>query len=109
MMQITTKSTTQLVLDPVCGMRIDPATAAASTEHQGEIVYFCSNGCLGKFKLSPESYFKGTGAESPSCCGTTLDHGHKAAAPASAHPAAAGAVDIEYTCPMHPEIVKIGP
>lgn len=37
----------QTVLDPVCGMTIDPQTAAGKYEYNGETFYFCSPGCLG--------------------------------------------------------------
>ncbi|MCI4347670.1 MAG: YHS domain-containing protein [Thermoplasmata archaeon] len=33
------------VKDPVCGMLVDPAHAAASGVYRGETVYFCSVGC----------------------------------------------------------------
>ena len=42
--------------DPVCGMTVDPATAAGSYEHQGQTYYFCSIGCLEDFRDDPESY-----------------------------------------------------
>src|SRR6187401_3014000 len=45
-----------LALDPVCGMRIDPAKAAGSTEFQGRTIYFCSQGCLKKFAADPGRY-----------------------------------------------------
>jgi len=31
--------------DPVCGMMVDPATAAASGKYGGQTIYFCSAGC----------------------------------------------------------------
>jgi adenylate cyclase len=34
-----------LVIDPVCGMRIDADDAAATVEHEGQTYYFCSEGC----------------------------------------------------------------
>jgi YHS domain-containing protein len=34
-----------MVTDPVCGMEIDSAAAAASEEYQGKTYYFCSEGC----------------------------------------------------------------
>ncbi|MGH9250988.1 MAG: heavy metal translocating P-type ATPase, partial [Acidimicrobiales bacterium] len=42
-------ATTAAVTDPVCGMRIDPATAAASVELEGTIYWFCSTGCRDAF------------------------------------------------------------
>jgi Cu+-exporting ATPase len=44
------------VKDPVCGMDIDPATAAATTEHEGTTFYFCSEGCHQKFVAEPTRY-----------------------------------------------------
>jgi Cu+-exporting ATPase len=44
------------VKDPVCGMMIDPAGAAASVEHQGKTYYFCSPSCHQQFVESPEKF-----------------------------------------------------
>jgi P-type Cu+ transporter len=44
------------VEDPVCGMEIDPATAAASEEWQGTTYYFCSAACHQRFVAAPEQY-----------------------------------------------------
>jgi Cu+-exporting ATPase len=68
------------VLDPVCGMTVDPATAKHTAEHGGETFYFCSAGCKAKFEADPGAYL------------------HKASAPPPASPG------VIYTCPMHPEI-----
>ena len=73
-------------LDPVCGMTVDPQSAAGSVQHGGETYYFCSKHCLHAFKADPAKYLTKAGPE----------HGL----------AAAGA---QYTCPMHPEIVQDGP
>ena len=48
----------QLVTDPVCGMHIDPATAAGQWDHKGTRYYFCNPGCLQKFKADPEKYLQ---------------------------------------------------
>ena len=45
-----------LVTDPVCGMSIDPKTAAATREHDGTTFYFCSAGCAEKFDADPHRY-----------------------------------------------------
>src|SRR6476659_1356391 len=37
-------------IDPICGMRVDPEKAAGSFEHDGTTYYFCSKGCLEKYK-----------------------------------------------------------
>jgi Uncharacterized conserved protein len=42
--------------DPVCGMSVDPATAAASVEHEGRTYYFCGKGCAKSFSADPGKY-----------------------------------------------------
>jgi Cu+-exporting ATPase len=42
--------------DPVCGMSVDPATAAATADHAGRTYYFCSAGCRDKFVAQPQRY-----------------------------------------------------
>ncbi len=44
------------VHDPVCGMDIDPATAAGSMEYEGTTYYFCSTSCLERFKAKPDAF-----------------------------------------------------
>jgi P-type Cu+ transporter len=45
-----------MVTDPVCGMEIDPATAAASEDYQGKTYHFCSQACHQRFVAAPEQY-----------------------------------------------------
>ena len=79
--------------DPVCGMSVDPAKAAGSHSHGGRTYYFCSRGCIEKFKKEPDRYFPGQqGAHAPS---------ERPAGP-EALPASPAATI--YTCPMHPEV-----
>ena len=42
--------------DPVCGMMVDPATAAASYDYKGKTYYFCAVGCKVAFEKNPERY-----------------------------------------------------
>jgi Cu+-exporting ATPase len=44
------------VKDPVCGMTVNPATAAGKAEYQGGTYYFCNPGCEARFRASPEKY-----------------------------------------------------
>lgn len=44
------------VRDPVCGMRIDPADAAAEEEYEGRTYHFCSARCHVAFREEPEAY-----------------------------------------------------
>jgi P-type Cu+ transporter len=82
--------------DPVCGMMVDPEKAAGKVEHDGKTYYFCSVRCVERFRNEPEKFLAAPG---------TAGMEHKAA------PAAVPAVakNVRYTCPMHPEIVQIGP
>ena len=45
-----------LAKDPVCGMSVDPATAAAAREYNGTAYYFCNPGCAAKFEQNPTQY-----------------------------------------------------
>ena len=78
-----------VVTDPVCGMKVDPATSKHRLEHGGTTFHFCSAGCRAKFEADPEKYLK-----------------PKEAVAALATAPRKGAI---YTCPMHPEIRQEGP
>ncbi len=43
-------------IDPVCGMEVDPKTAAGSSEYKGKTYYFCAPGCKASFDKDPEKY-----------------------------------------------------
>ncbi|MBR7618683.1 heavy metal translocating P-type ATPase [Phenylobacterium sp. 20VBR1] len=75
------------VIDPVCGMTVDPLTTPHHAEHGGHDFHFCSAGCRTKFQADPVRYLEPTAA-------------------ASEPPANPGAI---YTCPMHPQIRQPGP
>jgi Cu+-exporting ATPase len=42
--------------DPVCGMDVDPASAAGTEEYEGKTYYFCSQSCLERFRAEPQRY-----------------------------------------------------
>jgi P-type Cu+ transporter len=42
--------------DPVCGMKVDPKSAAGQAQHQGKTYFFCSAGCKAKFEKNPGQY-----------------------------------------------------
>ncbi len=44
------------VVDPVCGMKVDPSSAAASAQHDGNTYYFCSEHCANSFRAEPRKY-----------------------------------------------------
>src|SRR5437868_4348064 len=47
-----------LVTDPVCGMRVDPATSKHRLDHDGRTFHFCSAGCRTKFAADPQKYLR---------------------------------------------------
>ena len=103
--------------DPVCGMAVDPARAAAQAGHGGKTYYFCCAGCAGKFRAAPEEYLSAKVSHAmPRDSG--LVQFSRAGAPA-ASPALAGAHENlqsseglaakpaatnAYVCPMDPEV-----
>jgi len=50
--------------DPVCGMEVDPKTAAGKSEYKGTAYYFCAPGCKREFDKNPEKYASSTRKES---------------------------------------------
>jgi Cu+-exporting ATPase len=44
--------------DPVCGMNVDPAKAAGTSDYEGRTYYFCSNGCKATFDARPKEFVK---------------------------------------------------
>lgn len=82
-------STTQasaLVIDPVCGMQVDPSSTSHHASVAGSNYHFCSARCRERFTANPEKYLQPTTAPTA--------------------PAPAGTF---YTCPMHPEVQQEGP
>lgn len=75
-------------IDPVCGMTVDPASAAGSHQHDGNIYYFCNPSCLQRFKAEPTKFLGDAKASEP---------------------LAPGSDQVEYICPMDPEISQRGP
>jgi len=77
----------EIVRDPVCGMQVDTRTARFRHEIGDSIYYFCSQGCLDKFRADPDRY---------------LNPGEQA-------PAGGAPPGTIWTCPMHPQIRRDGP
>ena len=48
----------QTVVDPVCGMTVEPHTARHRAQHAGHPYYFCSAGCKTKFEADPAKYLE---------------------------------------------------
>ena len=45
-------------IDPVCGMEVDPKTAANKSNYQGKTYYFCSQEDKKAFDKEPQKYVK---------------------------------------------------
>ena len=71
--------------DPVCGMKA-AANPEKSATYQSKVYYFCSTGCVTKFKADPDRYLSAVKK-----------------APRDAD------MQVIYTCPMDPEIKQMGP
>ena len=96
------------VLDPVCGMMVDPQKSASQVEHGGKFYHFCSKRCAERFKQEPEKVLTAPGTAGMKH--NVLSPAHNSQEhPQAAIPAAEEAKTARYTCPMHPQIVQIGP
>ncbi len=71
--------------DPVCGMEVDPTQAAGSYVYRGVKYYFCNPRCLERFRQNPERHLTARSEPPPQSS------------------------DAYYTCPMHPEVRRLGP
>jgi len=121
------------VADPVCGMRVNPDSAAANHHYMGQTYFFCSLHCLQRFRAEPSRYLASldqlvsdTPAPSPSSQPEDKSHlytcpMHPEVMQASPEPCPKCGMAVqpmktidpatrtEYTCPMHPEIVREEP
>ncbi len=84
--QMTTAPETSLK-DPVCGMTVTPESSVEQYDFEDETFYFCSKSCLDKFRRNPSDFL-----------------GEK-----KEEIVVAESEGVEYTCPMHPEVVQDKP
>ncbi|GAB4472572.1 MAG: heavy metal translocating P-type ATPase [Burkholderiaceae bacterium] len=103
-----------MATDPVCGMTVDPKSAAGSAQLRGTTYWFCSARCLAKFNEDPQRF---VGSAPPPGHGPS-GHAHAHRAAAARHAASAGTGEAPalretvapepgatiYTCPMHPQV-----
>ncbi len=126
----THPTSTSSSVDPVCGMKVDPATARFKSQHAGKDYFFCCAGCLDKFRGNPEKILSappkpmgsglvtlGTPTAPPPLSGkaVAISQSNVGAVAGSAHAVstaaerAAGGDSRLYICPMCPEVRQIGP
>lgn len=90
----------QTVVDPVCGMSIDPRTAVDHQEHLGTTYYFCNPSCARRFRAEPARFTAGHTSHEP-------DHLVSLSAAADVHQSSGQRTAArQYTCPMHPEVMS---
>lgn len=103
--------------DPVCGMTVDPARAAAQVVYAGKAYYFCCAGCADKFRAEPAKYLSTVAPAATGNDSSLLQFSRArtaGAAPvlavssenthASGRTVVKSAVANSYVCPMDPEI-----
>ncbi len=100
--QASTPATATMNRDPVCGMEVKPDSPHRFEDETGTHL-FCCAGCLAKFRESPERYRQSRGE---SHAGGYGQHAPKAVTPVTP---VAPAARQEWTCPMHPEVVRDRP
>jgi P-type Cu+ transporter len=105
------------VVDPVCGMTIDPADAVGHIDYQGQTYFFCAESCLQRFKADPARYVESgqppvesallvaRGTHSPDFQQPSSPRTSPIPTPDSRIPVGS----TKWTCPMHPEIVRDAP
>jgi Cu+-exporting ATPase len=95
-------------------MAVDPSKAAARIDHDGRTYYFCSKGCAARFQNQPDKFLAAAGTAGmapPPAVHGQVEPANLASEPSKSKSSAtsAPAGGIRYTCPMHPQIVQIGP
>ena len=85
--------------DPVCGMSVNPESAAGHDRHEGQDYFFCSQHCLERFRSDPNRYL----APALTQLAPTLTRPSTEVGPPPSSP------NQEYTCPMHPEVLRKQP
>src|SRR5688500_12661726 len=95
------------VIDPVCGMTVDPARTAGKQKHGDETYYFCSRRCMVKFIADPDTFLKEPRQRDAHMHGAParpVDHPAETPQPADQHHDAR-----VYVCPMDPEVRESKP
>jgi Cu+-exporting ATPase len=106
--------------DPICGMEVDPKSAAEKHEHNGQTYYFCSQHCLAKFKEDPKKFLKSGANEQGRRVHPESRHPHPDLPPSrgkektetsesSGMDGEREAQSVAYVCPMDPEVRESKP
>jgi Cu+-exporting ATPase len=91
-------------------MMIAPESSAAQITHAGTTYYFCCKRCAERFSADPKIFLAAPGVASMPA---NVTHSENVAIererPPQTTAAPQRASQIRYTCPMHPEVIQIGP
>jgi Cu+-exporting ATPase len=99
-------------------MSVDPPKAAAMIDHAGQSYYFCSKGCAQRFAQSPAKYVTAAidsrkHSSLPVIQSSAVANSTPVAVPnhgsSTKSAPTAASEGVRYTCPMHPQIVQVGP
>ena len=99
-------------------MSVDPPKAAAMIDHAGQSYYFCSKGCAQRFEQSPAKYVTAAidsrkHSSLPVIQSSAVANSTPVAVPnhgsSTKSAPTAASEGVRYTCPMHPQIVQVGP
>lgn len=77
----------RMAKDPVCGMMVDPEQTTYKFDYRNQQYLFCSQHCLDSFQQKPDKYLHSQLQSQNNVTNSP----------------------VEYTCPMHPEIVQAHP
>ena len=97
-----------LHVDPVCGMKVDEAKAAARFDYEGTTYFFCHPGCQQKFSVNPQTYLNKP-PQLQAMMPVMVQLGGKSKPAAQIPDQSPSQSKVEYTCPMDPEVVQLGP
>lgn len=98
------------VIDPVCGMSVDPANAVGTVEHDAKLYHFCSRACAEKFKADPSKYLgKGHKPGGMPQAVQIGSPGSRVAAKSTSETPKPTLKSVDYICPMDPEVRQSGP
>lgn len=104
-------------LDPVCGMTVDPRKSDRVHRFQGQEYHFCCDSCLAKFAEDPSRYLDSGVVQIHSAYTLPVHPGEapqptvgpKSGMPLEPSFAEASLKGSEWTCPMHPDILRSQP
>ena len=98
------------VVDPVCGMQVDPGRPPARRDYAGKQYFFCCSSCAERFSSEPDKYLQARTHEPPA---QLVQLGkiplHSPALSPNQKPRSVERTSRSYFCPMDPEVISARP